>query len=562
MKLNPKDKQTTSVIISEKHKATDETAAPTLDFFSAMTALQDENGTLKEENTRLFSELEEAQAKIRLYEEQLRLSAQKRFGKSADTVVTQEQCSFFNEPEVIQRPDQEEPAIEVATHRRRKRGLNRDSFDELPLERIEYDLSDDEKSCPVCEQPLHLMTVEIRQELKVIPAQVIRVEHVKKVYTCRHCQEHDIKTPVIAAKAPAPVIPGSFVSASLLAYILYQKFAAALPLYRQEQTFKNFGIDLSRQTMSNWIVKGSILHLEPLYRLMKKHLEQESYLMADETPLRVLTKDGEPASSKAYMWLYRSGKYGKPMALFEYQPSRSGRHAGKFLKNFKGFLQTDGYKGYNEVKNVTCVLCFAHARHHYTDALKAMPKGSPQTGTNAHEAIRMIGEMFAFEKALAKEDLTPEERKKRRIDGLKPMMTAYFSWVKTMAQNTLPKSTFGKALNYSLKQQSEFENILCDGQCELSTNLAEQQIKPFVIARKNFLFCKTANGATASATAFSLIQSAKLNELNPYEYLKYLLEQMPTIDRENETALEPFLPWSDQLPDICRQSMVLTNQQK
>ncbi|WKY46607.1 IS66 family transposase [Eubacteriaceae bacterium ES3] len=530
-----------------------ETQDPALDFLSVITELQSEN-------TRLNSELEEAQAKIKWYEEQLRLNAQKRFGKSADTVIIENQISFFNEPEVTKRPEQEEPSIEVATHRRKKRGLNRDSFDDLPVERIVYDLNEDEKVCPVCDHSLHQMKEEVRQELKVIPAKVVRVEHVRKVYACRHCQDHEIKTPIITAKAPNPVISGSFVSPSLLAYILYQKFAAALPLYRQEQTFKHFGIELSRATMSNWIIKGSERYLEPLYRLMKKHLEKESFLMADETSLKVLTKDGEACTSKAYMWLYRPGKYGKPMALFEYQPSRSGKHPKNFLENFKGILQTDGYDGYNSVTDITRVCCFAHARRQYTDALKALPKGTIKTETEAWQAVQMIGEMFVFEKALLKEDLTPKERKERREKELKPLMTAYFAWVKLMSQNTLPKSAFGKALNYSLKHQTVLENILLDGQCELSTNIAEQQIKPFVVARKNFLFCKTANGAKASATAFSLIQSAKLNELNPYEYLKFLFERLPDINCDDEVALEPFLPWSDQLPEICRQSLAQTNQ--
>ena len=287
---------------SSKERLTEaETLDPALDFLSVITGLEDENGTLKEENSRLSQELQEARLKILLYEEQLRLNAQKRFGKSADTVVDQDQMSFFNEAEVTQQPELEEPDIEVATHRRKKRGLNRDAFDSLPVERIEYDLREDEKICPTYKGQLHQMMEEIRQELKVIPAQVVRVEHVRKVYTCRHCQEHAIKTPVITAKAPAPVLPGSFVSASLLAYIIYQKFAAALPYYRQEQTFKDFGIDLRRQTMSNWIINGSGRYLEPLYQLMKSEMDKETFLMADETTLKVLTKDGKPTTSKGYM---------------------------------------------------------------------------------------------------------------------------------------------------------------------------------------------------------------------------------------------------------------------
>lgn len=533
-----------------------------LDFFATLEDLNRANTTLKDKNTHLQQKLEEAEMKIKWYEEQLRLNAQKRFGKSADSSVLENQTSFFNEPEITQKPEVAEPSLEevaITRPKKEKRGLNRVSFEDLPVERIEYDLLDSEKNCPVCGESLHQMTIEIRKELKVIPAKVVRVEHVKKVYACRYCQEHDIKTPIMSAKAPNPVIPRSFASPSLLAYLLYQKFAVALPLYRQEQTYQNFGINLSRQTMSNWILKGSEKYLEPLYEQMKDHLKKETFLMADETPLRVLTKDGESCSSKAYMWLYHTGKYGKPMALFEYQPSRSGKHAKNFLENFKGILQTDGYQGYNDIKNVTRVLCFAHARRHYTDALKAMPKESPLSKTNTHEAIKQIDALFRIERELAKEALTPEKRKERREQTLRPLIEAYFTWVKTMAQQTLPKSGFGKALHYSLKQQTLFENMLLDGQCELSTNLAEQRIKPFVIARKNFLFCKTAKGAKASATAFSIIESAKLNDLNPYEYLKYLFEQLPNIDWNDPFALEDYLPWSEPLPEICRQSIAKSN---
>ena len=296
---------------------------------------------LLNENAKLQHELEMANAKIKWYEEQFRLNASKRFGKSSDSVQS-EQLSFFNEAEVTGRKDVQELTLETITYKRKqKRGVNKESFQDLPIERIIYELADEEKTCETCQSTISEISQEVRKELKIIPAKVCIVEHVRKVYTCKLCQQSGEKTPIITAEMPASVIPGSFASPSLVAYLMYQKYSAALPLDRQQRIFNDFGIEISKQNMANWIIKSSELWLEPLYDAMRRHLLKETFIQADETPMRVLTKDGKPTDSKAYMWLYRTGKYGKPLALYEYQPSRAGKHAKAFLDGFRGHLQTD-----------------------------------------------------------------------------------------------------------------------------------------------------------------------------------------------------------------------------
>lgn len=508
---------------------------------------------LKNENAKLQHELEMANAKIKWYEEQLKLGAAKKYGRSSDS-VDEGQVSFFNEAEITARPEIEEPAIEkIAYERSKKRGTNKPSFEDLPVERIEYEIPEDEQVCSECSSKMHEMSVEVRKELKIIPAKVCIVEHVRKVYSCRECQKSSDKTPVITAPMPEPVISGSFASPSLIAYLMYQKYSAALPLTRQERIFNDFGIEISKQNMANWIIKASELWLEPFFDRLKEELLKETFIQADESPLKVLTKDGKPSGSKSYMWLYKSGSFGKRVSLYEYQPSRSGKHPKRFLEGFSGFLQTDDYSGYNSVENVIRVGCFAHARRYYTDALKALPKEAKIESTHAYEALEHFKKMFYLESKW--KDMSPSERAENRNMELRPALEAYSLWLQENQPKVVKKSKLGQAINYSASNWELLTNVLKDGQCELTNNAAERQIKPFVIGRKNYLFCKSPHGAKASAMAYSVIETAKMNGLNPFYYLKYLLEQLPNTKLSSPDALDHLLPWSENLPEECRKTI-------
>lgn len=493
---------------------------------------------------------EELTAKLNWYEEQFRLSQHKRFGASSEQTDSN-QLSIFNEAEKESRPEKEEPTIEEITYKRKKsKGLNKTSFDDLPVEVIEYRLDEEDKICPECDGPLHEMTKETRKELKVIPAQVKVVEHVRYVYACRQCEKDNTSTPIITASMPNPVLKGSFVSPSLLAYIMDRKYSEAVPLYRQEKQFINFGIDLSRQNFANWIIHGANNWLVHLYDRMHHHLLKETLIHADETTMQVLDEVGKKPTSKSYMWLYATGTYSPQIFLYEYQPSRSSKHPKKFLKGFKGFLQTDGYAGYNDVSDIIQVGCFAHAKRGFTDTLKALPKDSIKSKTTAQEGVDFCDELFSIERAL--KDLSPEERYDKRLEQSKPVLEAFLSWLKTKKEKVLPKSSLGKAINYCLNQWNKLESFMLDGRIEISNNRAERAIKPFVIGRKNFLFSKSPKGATASAVVYSVIETAKANGLSPFYYLNYLFEKLPNIDVENMDELDQLLPWSDLIPEDCK----------
>lgn len=497
-------------------------------------------------------QIEELTAKLNWYEEQFRLNQQKRFGSSSEK-TNPDQLSFFNEAEKESRPEKEEPTIEEITYKRRKKkGLNKKSFEDLPVERIEYTLTEEERICPICNNHLHQMSKEIRKELKVIPAQVVVVEHVRNIYACRNCEKENITTPIIAAKMPNPVLPGSFVSPSLMAYTMHRKYSEAVPLYRQEKGYQNFGINLSRQNLANWVIHGANTWLKHLYDRMHDYLLKEPILHADETTMQVLNEEGKKPTSKSYMWLYATGMYSNPIFLYEYQPSRAKKYPKEFLKGFNGFLQTDGYPGYNAVENITLVGCFAHARRGFTDTLKALPKDATTSKTNAEEGLEFCDKLFKLEREYRKEKLTPEEIYKKRLEKTKPVLQGFLSWLKTKEKQVLPKSSFGKAINYCLNQWDKLIAFMLDGRCEISNNRAERAIKPFVIGRKNFLFSKSPRGAQASAITYSIIETAKANNLNPFYYLTYLFEKLPNIDLENIEELDQLLPWSNSIPVNCK----------
>ena len=308
-------------------------------------SMEERCAVLERENARLLAQNVELTAKVEWFMEQFRLLKNKQFGASSEkTVPGQEQLSFFNEAESVSKPERQEPTIETITYKRRKeRGQREEMLKDLPVETVEYSLSPEERVCPNCGETMHEMSVEVRQELKVIPAQVKLVKHVRHVYSCRKCEREGTSTPVITAPAPAPVIPGSLASPSAVAHIMNGKYVEGLPLYRQEQQLSSLGIELSRQTMANWMVYTAERWLTPLYARLREHLFRRDILQADETTLQVLHEEGREAESQSYMWLYRTGRDGPPIVLFDYKTTRAGKHPKKFLSGFRGYLQVDGY---------------------------------------------------------------------------------------------------------------------------------------------------------------------------------------------------------------------------
>lgn len=504
---------------------------------------------LESEITTLKARVQELEALNKWYMEQLKVLRQKQFGASSEKSNRDdlEQLNLFNEAEAERQPVTIEPDVETISYQRKK-GKRGENIKNLPVEVIEYTLPDEEKSCPVCSEELHVMSKEVRKELTIIPAKLKVIEHVSYVYSCRNCEKSDIETPIITAIAPKALLPKSMVSAELLAYIMSQKFINAMPLYRQEQEFKRLGVILSRQNLSNWVIKGAAL-LEPLLRELKNQLLTQAILHADETTLEVLCEPGRPAQTDSYMWLYRtSGSTNHPVVLYDYQEGRSGKFAKAYLEGFSGYLQTDGWHGYHKLEEagVTLCGCWSHSRRKFNEALVGTVSKHP----DSKEAIGFTycNKLFDVEKKA--EQLTPEERHELRQKEARPILEEFYKWIETCwDDNTLPQSLLGKALTYAQNQKKYLTAYLADGRIEISNNRAERSIKPFVIGRKNWLFCNTPGGAKSSAAVYSLLQTAVENELNPQAYMEYIFKQ---IQLQDELYVEKLLPWSEEIPKSCK----------
>lgn len=507
---------------------------------------------LEQRNARLEQQNAELSAKLKWYEDQFRLAQHKRFGASSEKTHP-DQLDLFNEAEVLASPEAAEPEVEQVTYSRKKsKGSREAKLEHLPVETVVYELQADEQNCACCGEALHEMSTETRNEIAVIPAEVKVIRHVRQVYSCRRCEREEIRTPIVTAPMPNPVQPGSLASPSAVAYVMSQKYVDSQPLYRQEQQFARLGLTISRQTLANWMIQGADRWLSLLTARMKAHLLAQDIAHADESSLQVLREPGKSAESKSYMWLYRTGRTGPKIVLYDYQPTRSGEHPRNYLVGFKGYLHVDGYAGYHKVANVTLVGCWAHARRMYDEALKALPKTVQDPGaTAAKQGLDFCNQLFAIEREW--KEVSSEERHAARQKQSRPVLDAYLGWLNQMRSRTLPRSLVGKAIAYSLNQWNKLTAFMLDGRLELDNNRSERSIKPFVLGRKNWLFANTPRGAKASATIYSVIETAKENGLNPFQYLKHLFEQMPQLENpEDPEALDRLLPWSTSLPLTCR----------
>lgn len=521
--------------------------------------LQKDNLLLKQQNELQQQQITELSTKVKWFEEQFRLNQYRLFGRSSEQTQV-EQINLFNEAEAETKPEAPEPTIEEITYKRRKKSGHREEMlKDLPVEVIEYHLPESEQTCSCCGGPLHEMSTEIRQEIKIIPAQASVVKHVRHVYGCRHCERNEISTPIKTASMPKSVLPGSLASPTSIAYIMSQKFVEGLPLYRQEEQWERLGVEISRQTMANWMIQSSERWLRPLYERLREQLLQQEILHADETTLQVLREPGRAADTTSYMWLYRTGRDGPPIILFDYQTTRASKHPARFLKEFKGYLHVDGYAGYDGIPNTRLVGCWAHARRKFDEALKALPATEKANPTAAQEGLEFCNKLFAIEREF--HNVKPEERYDGRLEKSRPVLDAFSTWLKYQTPRVLPKSALGQAIQYCRNQWDKLTAFLLDGRLELDNNRSERSIKPFVIGRKNWLFANTPKGASASAIIYSVVETAKENGLNPFVYLTYLFEQLPNIDLSDLKAIDSLLPWSASLPDQCKVALASKNMQ-
>ena len=529
------------VVASRQSTQIDEQAA----FIKNQSAQLNEKDAFIESQSAKIKEME---ALIKWYEEQFKLAQRHQFGSSSEQSPDQLRFeNMFNEIEDQEDPSLPEPTYEEIIYKRKKRvGKREDDLDALPVERIDYELPESERSCPECGGAMPDIGVTVRHEIKVVPAQVIHVEHATHAYGCQICNKDGGRAQIIRADSPMPLIAGSLASPSAVAHIASQKYVNGIPLYRSEKGFGYDGVVLSRQTMSNWLVYCAQTYLIAIYSLLITFFLKETIGHADETTLQVLNEPNRDARTKSYEWLYRTSRYSEhKIVIYEYQETRDHEHAKNFLKGFAGYLHCDGYQGYHKLPPVITIIgCWSHARRYWEKLYESIAKDK-RDGSNAERGLVYINLLFAYEHEFR--DLTPEERYKKRLELSKPVSDDFFEWVGTI--QALPKSLLGEAVTYALSQRTYLENVYLDGRLELSNNAAERAVKPFVQGRKQWLFSNTPNGAESSSIYFTIIETAKENGLNPFQYVKFLLEMLPSA---NYSDLESLLPWGDKVPDYCR----------
>lgn len=486
------------------------------------------------------AEIQSKETRIQWLIEQFRLAQHKQFGRSCESHP--DQGDLFNEAEQLadETVTDEDLATETVSYQRRqpkRQPLPKD----LPRETILHDIDEADKVCDCCGSELHCIGEDKSEKLEFIPAQVKVIEHIRPKYSCRRCEKNNTEVAIKAAPVPPSPIPKSIATPSLLAQVITAKYQYALPLYRQESLFQHYGIALNRKTLSSWMIRCAEL-LQPVYERLIQLQVQQPVIHADETPVKVVLEE----KTQSYMWVYCTGADSpandtspanqdaiRRIVIYEYQDSRASRCPVNYLKDFSGYLQVDGYAGYDKVP-ATLVGCFAHARRKFMEAKKAQPKGK---SGKADIALATIQKLYRIETEI-KAKVATEKHDIRQEKAL-PLLNRFKAWLDQSALQVPPKTVLGKAIGYTLRQWPKLIRYLDDGQLSIDNNRAERAIKPFVIGRKNWLFSYTASGAQASAILYSLIETAKANGITPFDYLNGLLGELPK-QPENMDAL---LPW-------------------
>jgi transposase len=503
---------------------------------------------LTAQNAALASRTAQLEAEKRALFEQLRLAIEQRFGPSTEKYRIEQRDLFINEAEaLLELEEAEEPQAAASADQTptpaapaRRRGGRAPLPPELPRVEILHDLPEHEKRCAQDGTPLKLIGQEVSEQLDFIPAKLRVIRHVRLKYACGGCEENV----QLAELAPQP-LPKSNASPALLTQIAHAKYQDGLPLYRQERSFGRHGIELGRNTLARWMLQLGEL-IGPLTQELHRHLTASAVIHMDETTLQVNLEPGRTASSSSYMWVRRGGPPGQQVVLFDYDSSRAGAVPVRLLKGFTGTLLTDGYEGYAQAVRqygLRHAGCWAHARRKFIEAQKLQPCGKRG---RADEAIALIAKLYGLEKQARW--LSAEERHALRQAHSRPLIEQIKLWLEQTLHQVPPKSALGKALHYLHGQWPKLTVFLTDGRIPLDNNPAENAIRPFVIGRKNWLFSHTPRGAEASATLYSLLETAKANGLNTYDYLLDVLTRLPAAKAEDDIlALLPW-HWGETLP--------------
>lgn len=515
---------------------------------------------LQDQNDKLSGEIQELNKKMEVLIEQITLANKNRFGRSSEKMTDTSQICFmevdgtivfFNEAEAVSDLDAEEPdTLENKPARTAKVVGKKDAdIKDLPVNIINHYLTDEELVAEFGENGWKQLPDAISKRYRFIPAKVEIDEHHVGVYASKTDDR------IIKADHPKALLHGSLVSPTIAAAIMNGKYVNAVPLYRLEQEFSRYGLTITRQNMANWMIRLGESYLAVLYDYLHQELYNYHVIQADETPVLV-NRDGRSAGSKSYMWVYRSGHLytDKQIVLYDYHKTRNSSHPREFLRDYSGICVTDGYQVYHTIEkereDLQIAGCWVHARRKFDEALTVIPKAH-QNKSNAFLVIKQIQAIYREEGKLNK--LSSEERLMQRQLVIKPLVDALFAYLKKMEPTVPASGQLRKAYTYILNQEKYLRVFLEDGEVPIDNNASERAIRGFCIGKKNWQMIDTINGAHSSAIIYSIAETAKANNLKPYDYFVYLLEEIPKhMEQKDRTFLEDLLPWSKKLPEGIR----------
>lgn len=511
----------------------------------------------QEQVESLTKEVHSLNEKMQLMMEQIILSNKNRFGRSSEKMTDASQISFmevdgniifFNEAEAVCNLEAPEPET-FEVRKPKRKGKKEEDLSDLPTVRVDHYMTQEQLIAEFGENGWKQLPDAISRRYKFEPARVEVEEHHIGVYASKK-DEHMVK-----ADHPKGLLHGSLVSPSIAAAIINGKYVNAVPLYRLEQEFSRYGLAITRQNMANWMIRIAEEYLGILYDYLHEKLYDYHVIQADETPCFV-NKDGRPAGSKSYMWVYRSGHLyeDKQIILYDYETTRKATHPREFLKNYSGVCVTDGYQVYHtiekELEELTIAGCWVHARRRFDEALSTIPK-TAQKDSESFLVMKQIQAIYREEGKL--KELTSEDRLKQRQLIIKPLVDALFVYLKNINPKVPAKGKLRDAITYILNQEKYLRVFLTDGEVPMDNNASERSIRSFCIGKKNCHLIDTIHGANASAIIYSIVETAKANNLKPYEYVEYILSELPNhIQDTDRTFLDNLLPWSETLPEKVR----------
>ncbi len=476
---------------------------------------------LQSEVVALSNEVVSLKKQVDWFKDQFKLQSQRHFGKSSESTVSLNLVLFDEKMDDTQ-DDQTSVESEAITYsRKKKKKTTGRQFDisQFPKEQIIYDLDEDKKICE-CGEVFKKAGEDISTQVDHISESFKVIEHITLKYCCRQCEI------IKSAKKPLTAIPKCMATTGLIAEVMIRKYEHHLPLYRQSKIFAKLGADIPDNTLGNWVMRGAEA-LEPLKIALIEQIPKVRTLQADETKIKTLKP-----SKEGYFWGYHSCDPSNRFILFEYATSRGGHIPSARLQTFSGILQTDGYSGYSHLRkrpDIIGVGCWDHCRRKFTDVVKVADKNK---NGKAAQLLVLINQLYEIERQAR--EMSFDERKEYRQLYAKPVLNNIHEQVLNI--NALPKSLLGVAVFYLINQWQSLIEYINYGEVPISNCWIENQIRPFAVGRRNWLFTGTPGSANKAALIYSLIQSCNLHNINARKYLEYVLSQSHNMRRNSELA--------------------------